>query len=131
MVDTYDVKNPFKSKFMRQNFEEAVQQYKVRHRNFFNVHGQPHRMNGFASSFWRGYFGEPMIGIPESTPAHAYFRAGQALGDQTSRARWTFDGIRSLLPGVPNYVAAKGREPTGDVHGPADPQDHTNTNAES
>ncbi|MFN9473240.1 hypothetical protein [Acidovorax sp.] len=123
--DPQAIKNPFRSKFMRENFEEAVQQYRLRHRNFFNTHGQPHRMNGFASSFWRGYFGEPMIGIPESTPAHAYYRAGQALGNETSRTRWTYDGIRSLLPGVPDYLAAKGRNEETQPHAQDAPAAHS------
>ncbi len=102
------MRNPFKTKFMRGNFEDAVKQYELRHRNFFGPGGQPHRMNGVASPFWRGFFGEPMTIIPTGTTAHAYYRAGQALGNEESRKLWKYDGHRSLVPGMGAAAASRG-----------------------
>jgi hypothetical protein len=103
------MKNPFKTTFMRGNFEDAIRQYELRHRNFFNLHGQPHRQNGFASPFWRGFFGEPMTCIPTGTAAHAYYRAGKALGNNENRALWKYDGHRSLVPGLNAAAASRNK----------------------
>ncbi len=102
------MRNPFRSKFMRQSFEGGVKMYELRHRTYFNLAGQPHRMNGFASPFWRGFFGEPDTCIPHDSASYALFRAGQALGNDESRALWMYDGHRSLVPGMGAAAASRG-----------------------
>lgn len=72
------LRNPFRVKLLQQSFDSAVQMFKDRHPNLFAVTGEPHRLNGVASPFWQGYFGEPGQLIQAGTISHAVFRAGQA-----------------------------------------------------
>ncbi len=72
------IRNPFRDAYKAQNFLAAVWMFKQRHRNLFNLEGQPHRLSGLASPFWRGYFGEVPALIPRDSLAWTYYRAGQA-----------------------------------------------------
>lgn len=72
------IRNPFKDKYLQATFDSAIQMFEARHRDLFSSKGQPHRLNGYASPFWRGYFGEPQALVVKGTPGYAMFRAGQA-----------------------------------------------------
>lgn len=71
------IRNPFKDKTLHDAFDGAVQGFETRHGTLFAADGQPHRLNGYASPFWRGYYGEVGM-VAKGTLSHAMFRAGQA-----------------------------------------------------
>lgn len=71
------IRNPFKDKTLQKAFDGAVKGFEIRHKTLFASNGQPHRLNGYASPFWRGYYGEVMM-VAKGTQAHAMYRAGQA-----------------------------------------------------
>lgn len=74
------VRNPFRSKFMKQNFDAAIATYDKRHRNFIHVSGHRCTGNSWATNFWRGY---DLIELDYSgskdTAAYAMYRAGQEV----------------------------------------------------
>lgn len=72
------IHNPFKNKLLIDAFDGAVKGFETRHRTLFTSDGQPNRLNGYASPFWRGYYGEVAAMVPKGTLSHAMFRAGQA-----------------------------------------------------
>lgn len=75
---TVTIRNPFKDERLKKTFDGLIMLFQTRHKDLFSSDGQPHRLNGFASPFWRGYFGEVPGMVIKGTPAQASYRAGQA-----------------------------------------------------
>lgn len=72
------IRNPFSQPVLKRTFDVAVDMFKTRHRDLFSTSGQPHRLNGYASPFWQGYFKEPGLLVIKGSQGQAMFRAGQA-----------------------------------------------------
>lgn len=92
--------NRFKNREMRALYEAAMRAYNERHRALFTAHGRPHRGNGVADAFWRGFDAAslPWDRASHESAAYAYYRAGQDAGKAagaTTSARH-HDGTRCM-----------------------------------
>ncbi|MAM41231.1 MAG: hypothetical protein CL949_22620 [Erythrobacter sp.] len=81
------VRNPFRSKYMRGNFDAAVATYDSRHKDFIHPSGIRCVGNAWATHFWRGFDGiqSDYSGIKDSA-AYAFYRAGQAVAEAIQSA---------------------------------------------
>lgn len=71
--------NPFRDPVMRRAYASALAHHTIQHRTLF-YEGQPHRLNGIAGPFWRGYHGEQAEQWDAAfrrTIAYAYWSAGR------------------------------------------------------
>jgi hypothetical protein len=77
-----NVRNPFRSKFMREVFADMVHAYNAKSPLLFLPGGAPHRGNSWAGMFWRG-FDSAQVGIwdcaSKSTGAYPCWLAGKAV----------------------------------------------------
>ena len=74
------VRNPFRSPYMRQNFDAAIETYDAKHKDLIRESGVRCNGNSWAHHFWNGFdlVGSDYTGIKDSA-AHAMFRAGKAI----------------------------------------------------
>lgn len=89
--------NRFKDPTLRKEYDAAIYQFGIKHRNLFRPDGSPSKDSStFASYFWKGYDGHPGLGIgfdhdreSRSTLSYAYWRAGQdaALLDSAKNSK--------------------------------------------
>jgi hypothetical protein len=76
--------NRFKDPTMRREYDAAVHQFRIKHRNFFRQDGTPSNGNSWAEVFWKGYNGIKLGGgftdrASRQTVMYAYYRAGQDM----------------------------------------------------
>ncbi len=77
--------NPFRTKFMRANFDAVVAAYETKHKDLVRPDGTRHKGNSWATTFWRGYDNVlPGSWDAESrkTAAYAVWRAGRAIAEK-------------------------------------------------
>lgn len=79
------MRNPFKDRIRREQFEAVVRMFDARDKGLFLSDGSPHRGNGFASNFWKGYdpkFAEMLKvrwdAASKQTNGYIFFVAGEA-----------------------------------------------------
>lgn len=89
---TMTIRNPFSQPVLKRTFDVAVDMFKTRHRDLFSATRQPHRLNGYASSFWQGYFKEPGLLVIKGSQGQAMFRAGQACRKAFDDVEFEHDG---------------------------------------
>ncbi len=82
------VRNPFKTKFMRANYEAAVKTYDIRGSNF--IYPNTNRRcvgNAWANNFWRGFDGvaRNWDHASKQTPAYAMWCAGRDIRQALSQ----------------------------------------------
>lgn len=75
------VKNPFRTKFMRDNYDAAVKVYDAKHKDFITPSGRRSTGNAWANNFWRGFDGYSLNWDRDSkqTAAYAMFCAGRDI----------------------------------------------------
>jgi len=95
------IRNPFKTKLLADAFEGAVKGFETRHKTLFASDGQPNRLNGYGSAFWRGYYGEVGM-VVKGTLAHAMFRAGEACR-RAFNVEFTRNGMTTPLGSERHY----------------------------
>jgi hypothetical protein len=79
------IRNPFRSAFMRKNFDAIVKVYDERHRNLIHPTGNRCTGNSWASYFWRGFDGVKMdFTGSKDTASYAVYRAGQSVAKAQS-----------------------------------------------
>lgn len=80
------VKNPFKTPFMRRNFDAAVKTYDERHKDLIRANGTRCNGNSWAHHFWNGFdlVDSDYSGIKDSA-AYAMHRAGRAIRKASDR----------------------------------------------
>ena len=75
--------NPFRNPLSRKQFDQCLEMYETKHRNFFLPDGSPHRNNSFAAAFWAGYNGlKTGLWDYSSNKAqidYIFYRAGQEV----------------------------------------------------
>ncbi len=73
------VRNPFRTKFMRANYEAAIKTYDEMHRNFIYPSGRRCLGNAWATNFWRGFDGlsRNWDKASKQTASYAMWRAGR------------------------------------------------------
>jgi hypothetical protein len=81
------VRNPFRTEFMRRNYDAAISVYDERHRNFIYPSGRRCVGNSWATHFWRGFDGMKANwdSSSEQSPAYAMWRAGQDVAAAIKR----------------------------------------------
>lgn len=79
-------RNPFRTAFMRRNFDAAVKTYDEKGRTFFYPSGKRCVGSAWAHRFWQGFDGhqQDWTGHKESA-AYALFRAGQEVSRAIER----------------------------------------------
>ena len=91
-VDVLAVTNTFSPKFMRTAFADMVNAYNSKSPLLFNEDGSPHRGNGWAGMFWRGFNGQ-QVGVwdaaSKKTGSYPAWSAGVAV-----RAALARDGAK-------------------------------------
>ena len=75
------VRNPFKTPFMRRNFDAAIETYDTKHKDLIRESGVRCNGNSWAHHFWNGFdeVDRDYTGIKDSA-AYAMYRAGRAIG---------------------------------------------------
>lgn len=87
------VRNPFKTGFMRRNYDGAIRTYDTKHHNFiYEASGTRCVGNGWATNFWRGFDGLKLNWDADSkqTASYAMWCAGRDI-------RKAIDSPRSKL----------------------------------
>lgn len=74
------VRNPFKTAFMRKNFDAGISTYDAKHKDLIHPSGFRCAGNAWAHHFWNGYdrVDRDYTGIKDSA-AYAMYRAGQEI----------------------------------------------------
>lgn len=82
------VRNPFKTKFMRANYEAAVKTYDTKHRNFIYPSGRRCIGSAWATHFWRGFDGveRNWDAASKQSSAYAMWCAGRDIHAAIVRA---------------------------------------------
>lgn len=75
------VRNPFRDKFMVEQFQAAILTYDTKHKNLMYPSGRRCIGNAWATNFWRGFEGMgreqwARDTVSRKTPAYAFWRAG-------------------------------------------------------
>lgn len=75
------VRNPFRSKFMRTNYDSVVSGYDKKHKNFVSPSGARCVGNALATAFWRGFdnISQNWDAASKQTPVYAAWRAGRDI----------------------------------------------------
>lgn len=75
------VRNPFKTKFMRDNYAAAVRTYDAKNRSFIYPNDRRCIGNGWATHFWRGFDGisRNWDHASKQTVAYAMWCAGRDI----------------------------------------------------
>lgn len=77
--------NPFRTRFMRDNFDRVVNAYHTKHKDLIRKDGTRHNGNSWATTFWRGYDGilpGSWDAASRKTAAYAVWCAGRAIAKQ-------------------------------------------------
>jgi hypothetical protein len=75
------VSNPFKTEFMRKNYDAAIKTYDAKHHNFIYSNNRRCIGNAWATNFWRGFDGLKLNwdSTSKQTPSYAMWRAGRDI----------------------------------------------------
>jgi hypothetical protein len=78
------VRNPFRTKFMRDNYDAAIKTYDEKHQNFITANGTRCTGNAWANEFWRGFDNlvDPTRwdAASKQSAGYATYRAGRDVG---------------------------------------------------
>lgn len=87
------VRNPFKTKFMRINYDAVVSGYDRMHRNFIYPSGARCIGNALAVAFWRGFddISQNWDAHSRQTPVYAAWRAGRDIKSAIEKKASTTD----------------------------------------
>ncbi|MBY3155373.1 hypothetical protein HFO56_23905 [Rhizobium laguerreae] len=99
------VRNPFRNKMMKQQYDAAVLTYDTKHKDFIYATGRRCLGNAWAGAFWRGFDGllddrwKKDAGSRQ-TPGYACWRAGKDI-KAVLDAREALAG-KTNMPATPN-----------------------------